>query len=110
MKETMGEILEATNFNSREVDIKLSSIEGKLDKDSGSSEFIKSKLGDIKELLDQPAKVQGVYIIPQILISFHDNFTLKLGKFNIFRVGAIITKLFNCRFVSLAFIRLISVF
>ena len=110
MKDTMGEILEATNFNSREVDIKLSSIEGKLDKDSGSSEFIKSKLGDIKELLDQPAKVQGVYIIPQILISFHDNFTLKLGKFNIFRVGAIITKLFNCRFVSLASIRLISVF
>ena len=87
MKETMGEILEATNFNSREVDIKLSSIEGKLDKDSGSSEFIKSKLGDIKELLHQPSKVRGVYIIPPILISFHDNFTLNLGKFNIFRGG-----------------------
>ena len=27
----------------------------------------------------------GVYIIPPIHISFHDNFTLKLGKFNIFR-------------------------
>ena len=29
----------------------------------------------------------GVYIIPPILISFHDNFTFKLGKFKMFRGG-----------------------
>ena len=28
----------------------------------------------------------GVYIIPPILISFHDYFTLKLGLFNILKI------------------------
>ena len=53
----MGEILEGSNFNYHEVEAKLFSMEAKLDKDFGSSEFIKKELGDIKELINQSFKV-----------------------------------------------------
>ena len=103
IKETLEEMSEAHNFHDTEVTGKLSAIEAKLEKNSVTEYhgIVSKELGSIKALVTQNSKVCSrkyflfyypmvfvpllpyieVYIIPPILISFHDYFTLKLGHF-----------------------------